>query len=167
MPRLLVLLVLLVACGADSDDSAVACDPSGAAAGQVTGTLGGQAWAVDATWSWSGDAVQATTSTSNGWRMTLVAQRDLEGRSLRAAADAADGPVTVDLSADDGFAVLYPEAGGTSLSSKEGDGRLVLTNLGGADGEGPLAGCLSFAAAPASGGESVELVGGLMSASAL
>jgi len=168
MPRLSSLLVLLAAaCGGDAADSATLCEAGGATSGQVTGTLDGRPWAVDATWSWSGDAVQVTTSTADGWRMTLVAQRDVDGRSVREASEQGGGSVTVDLSADDGFAVLYPEAGGTSLSSKEGSGLLVLTDLGTADGSGTVAGCLSFDAKTAGGGESVALVGGLMSATPL
>lgn len=163
-PRAAAAALLLLACAGDADDSAALCDASGATAGQLTGTLDGQPWAVDAAWAWSGESLQVTTTTAEGWRVTLVAHRDRSGAGLLELAEAGAADVQVDLSADDGWALLYPEAGGTSLSSKEGGGALTLTTLGGADGGGAVTGCLAFEAAPAAGGESVVLEGGLLSA---
>jgi hypothetical protein len=158
------LLALGTGCGA-KDDSAGGCDASGATAGQVTGTLSGAAWSSPATWSWSGESLQINTDTTDGWRMTLVAHRDIEGRTLAEIADSGGFPAEVNLGADDGWALLYPEAGSTSLSSKEGSGgSLVLSAGGTAAGTGAWVGCLDFGAASADGSQDAVLEGGLIDA---
>lgn len=96
------------------------CDADDLSSGSVSATIDGEAWSSNAAWSASGDAAQLTTD-ADGWRITLVLYEDSMGTTPSALEG--EGPWTFPLTSgtEGGFALLYPEGGG-SLSSEPGAG---------------------------------------------
>ena len=156
-----LLAALTLACAdGGADSAATVCVPD-APAGTLQGTLDGAPWSAAASWAWTGESLQITTENADEWRLTIVAHRDAGGQAPAAAAEADALPLTIDLGADDGWATVYPAAGGTSLTSKQGSGgTLTLTTLGDASGSGTVEGCLDFGAASATGDGSARFEGG-------
>jgi len=127
----------------------------------IEARIGGDSW-EDASpqWSWTGTGVQVITTAANGWRITLVAQRDLDDTVILDLADGGGLPAEIDLSGTDGFGVVYDADGHSWTSSKDGSGTLNLDLLEGSE----LAGCFSFDAFDADG-DLVEVRGGVVRAS--
>lgn len=143
------------ACAGADDEDGFDCSVN-ASEGTIEGTLDGEDWGADATWTEAGDGVQVVTSVSDGWRLTIVAQQALDAVSDDAL------PIEVDLGGDEGFVTVYPEAGGSSWTSAGASGSMVLDGVSG----DVLSGCLSFDAV-SSDGDEVSLDGGSFQAVAL
>ena len=143
-----MLMMALAGCAAEKDEGADTCTVS-VDDGAIEASVDGDAWSADATWTEAGEGVQVVTTTSDGWRLTIVAQQAL------AEIEVGDLPVSVDLAGDAGFVTAYPESGDASFSSSEGSGSLSFTALE----DGRLSGCFTAEAASADG-DVLELSGG-------
>jgi hypothetical protein len=143
----LCLLTLLYACGGS-------CPlPEG---GGIQAQVDGEAWEdANPQWNWTGTGVQVLTTTTDGWRLTLVAQRDLDDTVVLDLVDEGGLPAQIDLSGTDGFGVVYDVEGNSWTSSKDGSGTLTLQAIEGDE----LSGCFSFDAFDGDGGM-VEIRGG-------
>lgn len=132
-----MLLFLLFACDPDP------CDPSALSAGDIEATINEDIWnGAGASWLPAGDGIQIVSELSEGWRITLVANNNESSFPVGEALDAL--PLTVSLAGSDGFALVYPESGGslTSRDHPEG-GTLTLVDID--EGE-VLSACFSFTA---------------------
>ena len=118
-----MLIAVLVGCAdpiGEDDGCAVGVEPGAAAA-----TVDGEPWTGGgATWLWAGESLQLNTVGSGSWWMSMVAQTTGDGTTLKAAVDAGVFPITVSLT-EGGWATFYPDSG-SSFSSEEGGGELVL-----------------------------------------
>jgi hypothetical protein len=154
------LLPLLTACA----DAAGTC-PIGDLAGEATATVDGAPWSgPSAQWSFAGSSIQLMTAAGDGWRLSIVAQSTEDGQPLNTALDAL--PVTISLGdgADGGWALLYPESGGSSYkTSPDAPGTLSINSVNG-DGD-TLSACFSFTATGDDG--SVTLSDGAIVATAM
>lgn len=112
------MLLALLACSAP-------CDADALSSGSVEATIDGVAWSSNAAWSAAGDAAQLTTD-ADGWRISLVLYESDAGEVP--AALEGEGPWTFPLTSGSagGFALLYPEGGGTLTSEDGAGGRLEL-----------------------------------------
>lgn len=152
---LCLLTLLASACSAGTDSAGAgegSCTPTGRTPGTLAAQVDGASWQTDGVQqTGSGDGVQITSGVGDGWRLTLVAQASDSGSGVLDALD--NGPVVVVLEEGSGnFAVLYPDAGGTSYSTNSGGGEAVLTRNTAA---GTLDACFSFEAGGADGAHSV------------
>jgi len=120
------------------------CAPEKLSPGQIQAEIDAVAWAGEgATWRMAGSSLQMNSPESDGWALTLVAIRDVEGTSVEEALAAANFPIEVPLSSgESGFATLYPSEG-SSLVTEETSGTL---EIHGVDGDALYA-CFEFSAA--------------------
>jgi hypothetical protein len=144
--RTLLLSIVLVGCGSDAADTSTPTSTcgEGIASSTLEGTVGEDPWsAPSARYTWTGDAVQITTSIGDGWRVTMVAQEDDGGVAVRDAVGSADFPVMATLTSgtEAGWALFYPESGSAYGTENAAGGSLELSGLDG----GVLTGCLSGA----------------------
>lgn len=149
-----MLLFLLFACKTDD------CDASSLAPGDITASINENLWSgAGASWMPAGEGIQIVTELSEGWRVTLVANFDENGFPVGEGLLAL--PSTVSLAGSDGFALVYPESGGslTSRDHPEG-GTLTLQSL---SEEDVLTACFSFTASGS--GRVLRFTDGLLLAS--
>ncbi|GEM_PF-6216409 len=137
-----MLWVLLTGCSAP-------CDADTLGAGAIQATIDAEAWSSTALWSAAGDAAQLTTD-ADVWRISVVLYENDLGEAPSALDG--DGPWTFPLGAgsDGGFALLYPEEGGSMSSEQGAGGSLELWR----DGEDWLA-CFDVDVAASDGGSAV------------
>ena len=132
-------------------------------AGGIQAQIDGEHWEdANPQWSWTGTGVQVLTTTTDGWRITLVAQRNAEDDVILDLADTNGFPAEINLSGTDGFGVIYDADGQSWTLSKGGSGTLTLKGI---DGD-VLSACFSFDAYD-SDGALVEVTSGGAVATAL
>lgn len=120
----LSLLSLLVACS-KGPDSADVCSVDGVTPGILTGQIDGVDWAAEETvWMYAGESLQINTGTADGWRVSLVAQTDKDGNTIKAQMDAEAYPIHVILQGSEGggFVTLYADGSSDSYSSTNAAG---------------------------------------------
>ncbi len=134
--------------------------------GEMRGELNGEEWTpAETEWVISGSSVQLTTSTDNGWRLSIVAQRTVNGDSLGEKI-LKEGELEIDLSAEGGgWVVAYPASGPSFSTRSDGNGSLLISNSAEAIEEGILQACIEFEAK--SGDEKLELKDGVIRANQL
>jgi len=147
----LPLLALLTACATDPAVKATCADlPDEPLIGA---DIDGAGWTDAAAWAEAGTGIQITTGADNGWRLTLVAYVDEEGREAVEALDAL--PAVFGMGGEGGNATVYPEGGGSLSTGQGGSGTISIAEQRGDD----LAGCFAFEALSADG-ESVSVASG-------
>ena len=84
------MLFFLLACGSKTDETNV-CVQDFPEASMVNALINDEAWSSAIQWSAAGSGVQFTTTSQEGFRLTLVALQDSKGRAAADAIDESDG----------------------------------------------------------------------------
>lgn len=118
------------------------------ARGKLTGEVDGERWTTGGVvWNETGDGIQITTDSGDGYRVTFSLQEDADGIALTEVIES--GPVPTEVSFDDGntaFALIYPEGESSSLSTKGSvGGWLSIEEVS----DGVVGACFSFEASSA------------------
>ncbi len=114
-------------------------------AGTSSGVVDGADWTSgEVTWNWSGSSLQITSTSSEGWLLTLVAQTDLDGVDLETAAAGGKFPIEVDLQ-EGGWGILY-DADRSYTSNGASGGTLEIDEIGDV-----VRACFDFEAAASDG----------------
>ncbi len=142
------MLLFLLACATTSEKNP--CNANTSEEGTVDAAINGVPWSSSAQWNLAGSGMQITSADNGGYRLTLVALLDTDGRSAEDALAAL--PATFPLSGDGGSATLTPDGGDSASTSKGAGGSLSLTE----QQSGGLLGCFSFDAGTSSG-ESIRV----------
>lgn len=139
-----MLLALLLAC---APAPAPACTDEAPTEGGIKATIDGVVWAAVVQWNLAGTGIQFTSAQKDGYRISLVALVDDQGRT--AAESLEELPATFLLQDSSGSASVTPEQGESSATSKGGGGSLSIAEQADDD----LVGCFSFTAGTSSGTE--------------
>lgn len=143
----LACLSLLAACDLRPNPEATCTLDDAVMPGHLIGTLDGADWNADeVTWLFAGDSLQINTGTEEGWRLSIVAQTDNDGATVKSVMDAGNYPVHVAFGEGaGGFVTVYTKFGSSSYSTNNTAGG-VFEILRMDEDEG-VVGCLSFEAA--------------------
>lgn len=140
----MIPLFLLLACGKP-------CDPGAIDVGAGAGEIDGAEWQGDnVQWSPAGEAVQVTTDTTDGWRITVVS-------------GTAPGEEELELTPGDGNLVTVYADGGGSYAANEADQGTITVWEGAPD---EVWACVDVTASSAAD-EAIELVAVALRAAAL